>query len=143
RFPFSTAELIPAVIFCALGVATTWKVERARPLLYFFAVYLAACVAAFVVPSQIGENIERVRYAALPIAVLALSLRAWRPLRLAVPALVLAAVWNVTPLAANYAHASDPTASRAYWQPAIGYLHAHLRPSYRVEAVDTAGHWAA
>jgi hypothetical protein len=143
-FPFSTAELIPAIIFCVLGFVTTWRVERARPLQFFFVVYLAACVAAFVVPSQLGENIERVRYAALPLAVLALSLRAWRPLRLAIPVLILAAVWNTTPLAANFTHAAaDPTAERAYWQPAIAYLHAHLRPSYRVEAVDTAGHWPA
>ena len=143
-FPFSTAELIPAVVFCVLGAITTWRVERARSLRFFFVVYLAACIAAFVVPSQLGENIERVRYAALPLAVLALSLRAWRPLRLAIPVLVLAAVWNMTPLAANFAHAAaDPTAQRAYWQPAIAYLHDHLRPSYRVEAVDTAGHWPA
>ena len=143
-FPFSTAELIPAIIFCVLGFVTTWRVERARPLQFFFVVYLAACVAAFVVPSQLGENIERVRYAALPLAVLALSLRAWRPLRLAIPVLILAAVWNTTPLAANFTHAAaDPTAERAYWQPAVAYLHAHLRPSYRVEAVDTAGHWPA
>jgi hypothetical protein len=143
-FPFSTAELIPAVVFCVLGVVTTWRVERARPLRYFFVVYLAACIAAFVVPSQLGENIERVRYAALPLAVLALSLRAWRPLRLALPVLVLAAIWNTTPLAANFTHASaDPSAERAYWQPAIAYLHDHLTPSYRVEAVDTAGHWPA
>jgi hypothetical protein len=144
RFPFSTAELIPAIVFCTLGVITTWGVERARPLRFFFVVYLAACIAAFVVPSQLGENIERVRYAALPIAVLALSLRAWRPLRLALPVLVLAAIWNTTPLAANFTHAAaDPTAKAAYWQPAIAYLHGHLRPSYRVEAVDTAGHWPA
>ncbi len=144
RFPFSTAELIPAMIFCVLGAATTWRVDGARPLLCFFGVYAAACVAAFVIPSEIGENIERVRYAALPVAVLALSLRAWRPLRLVIPVLVLAAVWNVTPLAANFTHsAADPAATRAYWQPAIAYLNAQLGPSYRVEAVDTAGHWPA
>jgi hypothetical protein len=143
-FPFSTAELIPAIVFCVLGFVTTWGVERARPLRYFFVVYLAACIAAFAVPSQLGENIERIRYAALPLAVLALSLRAWRPLRLAIPVLVLAAIWNTTSLAANFSHAAaDPTAKRTYWQPAVTYLHDHLRPSYRVEAVDTAGHWPA
>ena len=144
RFPFSTAELIPAIIFCVLGVVTTWQVERARPLLCFFFVYAAACTAAFVIPSEIGENIERLRYAALPFAVLALSLRAWRPLQLAVPVLILAALWNVTPLAANFSHASsDPAATRAYWQPAVTYLRAHLESSYRVEVVDTVGHWPA
>jgi hypothetical protein len=145
RFPFSTAELVPALVFCLLGVAVTWKLEHARPLVFFFVVYLAACIAAFAVPSELGENIERVRFAALPLAVLALSLRKWRPLWLAVPAVALAAAWNVTPLAANFTHSrSDSSDAQAsYWSPAITYLHRHLTPSYRVEAVDTLGHWSA
>jgi hypothetical protein len=145
RFPFSTAELIPAIVFCLIGALVTWRVENARPLLFFFVVYLAACIAAFVVPSQVGENIERVRYAALPLAVLALSLRRWRPLWIAVPAIALAGTWNVTPLAANFTHsrAEAGDARQAYWAPAISYLHPHLGQSYRVEAVDTLGHWAA
>ena len=144
RFPFSVVELIPALVFCLLGVAVTWRVERARPLLCFFIVYLAACIAAFVVPSQVGENIERVRFAALPIGVLACSLRRWRPLWLVLPAVLLATSWNVTPLAASYTHSrQEADSNRAYWQPAIAFLHKHLDPSYRVEAVDTMGHWAA
>jgi hypothetical protein len=145
RFPFSTAELVPAIVFCLVGGLLTWRVEHARPLLFFFVVYLAACVAAFVVPSQLGENIERVRYAAIPLAVLALSLRKWRPLWLAVPALALAASWNVTPLAANFEHSRTEALDEhlSYWQPAIRYLQRHLTPSYRVEAVDTLGHWSA
>jgi hypothetical protein len=50
----------------------------------------------------------------------------------------------VTPIVASFARATtDPEASLAYWQPGIDYLHAHLSPSYRVEAVDTAEHWPA
>ncbi len=144
RFPFSVAELIPGLIFCILGVAATWRVERARPLLCFFVIYCAACLAVFAVPSQVGENIERVRFAALPIGLLAFSLRRWRPLWLALPALLLATSWNVTPLAASWRHSRLEADSKPeYWQPAIAYLRTHLRPSYRVEAVDTAGHWAA
>jgi hypothetical protein len=144
RFPFSIVELIPALVFCIIGAAATWRVERARPLLCFFVIYFAACIAAFVVPSQVGENIERVRFAALPLAVLTFSLRRWRPLWLALPAVLLATSWNVTPLAASFRHSRQEVESkRGYWQPAIAYLRAHLRPSYRVEVVDTAGHWAA
>ena len=54
-----------------------------------------------------GENIARLRYAAIPVAVLVLSLRDWRP---RVPALVvfgLAISWNVTPLAASYVRSED------------------------------------
>ena len=38
---------------------------------------------------------------------------------------------------------TDPAHTTAFWAPAIGYLHSHLSVSYRVEAVDTAEHWAA
>jgi hypothetical protein len=144
RFPFSIWEFAGALVFCAFGLAVTWDIPAARPLRGLFAVYLLACLAAFVIPTSVGSNIERIRYAALPIAVLALSLRRWRPLPLVVPALVLAAAWNLTPIVSSYASASgDPGRAKAYWQPAITYLHAHLSPSFRVEAVDTADHWAA
>src|SRR5438874_1372260 len=79
RFPFSFAELAAAVAFCCIGAGLTWRVERARALRAIFVVYLAACVTAYLVPSGIGENIARMRFAAIPVAVLALSLRNWRP----------------------------------------------------------------
>ena len=44
---------------------------------------------------------------------------------------------------ASRAASGDPAAHAAYWQPAVDFLREHLTPAYRVEAVDTAGHWAA
>jgi len=144
RYPFSLQELGAAIVFCVLGAGLTWRVERARPLRWVFVIYLAACLAAYVIPSALGENVARLRYAAVPLAVLMLSLRRWRPLPVCVAALLLAVSWNVTPIAGQYVKGlDDPASSRAYWQPAIAYLHGHLTPSYRVEAVDTVGHWAA
>lgn len=144
RFPFSTAELAATLVFCALGVAFTWRVPPSRVLNRFFVVYAAAAVAAFAFPSALGENIARLRFVALPIAVLALALRRWRPVVPAALALVLAASWNVTPLAFSFAHAaSDPSANAEYWSPVVTYLKGALQPSYRVEAVDTVGHWEA
>jgi hypothetical protein len=144
RFPFSTVELLAALAFCGLGLALTWHVERARILRSFFGVYALVCVAAYVIPSALGENVARVRFAAVPLAVLTLSLRRWRPRPFAIATFVLALAWNATPLAYSFVHtASDPSASAAYWQPAIGFLHRELTPAYRVEAVDTAGHWEA
>jgi hypothetical protein len=143
-YPFSAPELAAACVFCALCTIFSWRVERARTLRFVFPVYGAACLTFFFVSSGVGENIARLRYAAIPLAVLVLSLREWRP---RLPALVvfgLAIAWNVTPLAASYARSEgDPAAHAAYWQPAVSYLRGHLTPSYRVEAIDTAGHWAA
>ncbi len=144
RFPFPAEELVAAVGFCAAGLALTWRVERARPLRYVFGAYLLACTAAYLVPSGLGENVVRLRFVAVPLAALTLSLRRWQPLPVAVAAMALALSWNATPLAFSFARgAADPSANAAYWAPAIGYLRHELRPSYRVEAVDTAGHWDA
>jgi hypothetical protein len=144
RFPFSSAEAAAAVTFCVLGLAFTWRIERARVLQFVFGVYLVAIVAAYFVPSAIGENIARLRYAAIPLAVLVLSLRRWRPLLAGIAVLGIAIAWNVTPLASSFVNGeSDVTANASTWTQPIAYLHAHLRTGYRVEAVDTAAHWPA
>ncbi|MEP6909064.1 MAG: hypothetical protein ABI896_01380 [Actinomycetota bacterium] len=144
RYPFSVFELCSILLFCGMGAALTWHVETARTIRWFFVAYAAASVMAFVVASPLGENIARVRFAALPIAVLVLSLRSWRPLPVTALVLVLAGSWNLSPHAWSFSRATaEPTAHVAYWQPAIHYMREHLAPSYRVEAVDTSGHWAA
>jgi hypothetical protein len=144
RFPFSLAELAASLVFCAVGALFTWHVPAARLLRSFFVVYAAACTTFFLIPTGIGENIVRLRFIALPIAVLALSLRHFKPVLPVIATLVLATSWNITPLAWSYAHQSaDPSAIAAYWQPVTQFLRGHLSPSYRVEAVDTSGHWEA
>lgn len=144
RFPFPPIELAASLAFCMVGVVFTWRVPAAAILRYTFALYGVACVVAFVVPSGVGENVARLRFCAIPLAVLALSLRRWRPLAPAVAALVLAATWNFAPLAFSFARmSSDPSAHAAYWRPVLGFLSGSLGPDYRVEVVATAGHWEA
>ena len=144
RYPFSIWELLGAYVFCGFGIVLSWRIEGVRLLRTVFPVYAVACTVAFVVPSALGDNVLRVRYVAFPIAVLLAAMRQWRPRLLAVSSLGLALAWNVSPLASSVAATSgDPSANAAYWAPAIRYLHTHLTPSYRVEAVDTAGHWPA
>jgi hypothetical protein len=144
RYPFSREELLGACTFCLFGLALTWRVESARSLRFVFGAYLAACVSAYAVPAALGENVLRLRFAAVPLAALTLSLRRWRPLPVALTAFVLACSWNVTPFAYSFVRgASDPSEGRSYWMPAIRFLRGHLSPEYRVEVVDTAGHWGA
>jgi len=143
-YPFSWQELLPVCIFCIGGAALTWRVDGGSVLRSVFLVYLVGCIGVFAVPSAVGENVARLRFLALPVMVLALSLRRWKPLPLALPILLLTLCWNVTPLAFSFAKSEDdPAASITYWQPAIKYLQHHLSHSYRVEAVDTVGHWDA
>ena len=71
RFPFSSVAARGCGRLLRGRVVATRDVPSARPLRGLFVVYLVACFAAFLVPSAVGSNIERIRYAALPIALLA------------------------------------------------------------------------
>jgi hypothetical protein len=144
RFPFSGSEFAAGVAFCVSGFVLTMRVENARVLRFFFAAYLAAIVTLYFVPTAIGENVARLRYAAVPLIVLVFSLRQWRPRFLGVTIIVLAIAWNVSPLAYSLVrNGSDVTANQQTWAGAIDYLRRNLGPDYRVEAVDTPTHSAA
>ncbi len=144
KFPYSTAELASGVVFCALGVIFTWRVENLRVLRYVFAVYMAALIVSYLVPSAVGENIARLRFAAIPIAVLIFSIRRWKPLLPGLVVIGLALSWNLTPLAHSFVNGQeDATANASAWTGAIAFLKAHAGPNTRVEAVDTTGHVVA
>jgi hypothetical protein len=143
-YPFPAGALLAALLFCAFGAALIWRVQPARVLRPFFVLYALACVAAFLVPSPLGANVTRLRFAAVPIALLLFALREWRPRKVLVAGMTLAAVWNLQPVIANVqGSTADASTQASYWAPAVRYLQQHLSPSYRVEVVDTAGHWGA
>jgi hypothetical protein len=141
---FPAGEEVQALLFCVYLLPLTWRLDRARGLDGFLAVYLVAVIATFVIPSGLGHDIARVRLFALPIALLVAALRRWRPLPIVLVALGLAASWNFFPLASSWAGSSaDGSRNAKVWPAPVGYLHAHLQTGYRVEAVDTSFHWPA
>jgi hypothetical protein len=141
---FPAAEAVQAVAFCVFLLALTWRLERAQSLRGVLAVYLVAVVAIYVIPTGLGHDIARVRLVALPITLLVAALRRWRPLPPVLVAIGLAAVWNVFPLASAWASSTaDRSANAKVWPAPVSYLQTHLRPGYRVEAVDTVDHWPA
>ena len=141
---FPAVEALQAVVFCVFLLALTWRLERAQGLRGVLVVYLVAVVAIYAIPTGLGHDIARVRLFALPIALLVAALRRWRPLPPVLAAVGLAAAWNVFPLASAWASSTaDRSANPAIWPAPVSYLQAHLRPGYRVEAVDTVDHWPA
>ena len=142
--PFWAGELIAACVFSVLGAGLTWRVEGTRMLRWPFVLYGLASIVIFFVPTELGGSIARIRLAAVPIGVLVLAARRWRPLPVCVVAMGLCVWWNVGALTTAYAGAAtDPGSKASFWQPAVSYLHSHLSADYRVEVVDTAGHWPA
>lgn len=141
-FPWS--EAVAAIVFCLVGIALTLGAERGAPLRRFFVVYLVVVLAAWIVPSGLGHDVTRVRLLALPLVLVLAALRRWRPLPAVVVAVLLAAVWNIQPLASQWtSSAADGSRAAAVWAAPVAWLHAHLKPGYRVEAVDTSQHWPA
>jgi hypothetical protein len=141
---FPAVEAVQAAAFCVVLLGLTWRLDRARELNGFLAVYLVVVIATYAIPSGLGHDIARVRLLALPIALLVAALRRWRPLPIVLVAVALAAAWNVFPLASSWASsAADRSSSPKVWTAPVAYLHTHLRTGYRVEAVDTTDHWPA
>lgn len=143
QFPFSVSDLVPGLLFGGLGMAVTVRVAGARRLFGLFSVFLATLLVAFVVPSDLGSNVERLKFAAIPLALLAATIAPKRIL-LVVPLVAVAGFWNLSALAHTArTAAADPGHDAVYWRPAIVFLRRQLSPSYRVEAVDTVEHWPA
>jgi hypothetical protein len=141
---FPWAEAVEAIGFCLGGIALTWHAERVMLLRGFFGVYLVAVLASWAIPSGLGHDVARVRFLALPLVLLLAALRRWRPLPVVLAAVALAGVWNVAPLAAQWsASSADGSSAAKVWTAPVAWLHAHLKPGYRVEAVDTSQHWPA
>jgi hypothetical protein len=141
---FPGVEALEATAFCVGLLALAWRPERAQRLRGILIVYLLTVVAVYVIPSGLGHDIGRLRQLALPLALLVAALARWRPLPLALAAVLLAGAWNIVPLAGGWAQAAaDGSASPAVWKAPVNYLHRHLATGYRVEAVDTSQHWPA
>jgi hypothetical protein len=141
---FPLIEAVEATVFCVGLLALTWRLERAQGLRGVLLVYLLAVLASYAIPSGMGHDIARLRQLALPIALLVAALRRWRPLPLALAAVLLAGAWNILPLAGTWTRAAADDSSKAVvWKAPVQFLHAHLPTGYRVEAVDTSQHWPA
>jgi hypothetical protein len=144
RYPFHVGVLLAVLTFAACGVLATRGLDRTGVLVGFFVVYGIVSVAVFLVPGELGGNVARVQYVAVPVALLVLALRSWRPVWLVVALVGLAGVWNIGALAANLERSTlDEARTPEYWASTTTFLRHHLTRDYRVEAVDTVGHWPA
>lgn len=152
--PFVASAFFPALAgVLALGalIPPDTQAVELRLLRIGAGLYAIALVGAYVLPTAVGGNADRLgALVAGPVAACVLaggSSKAWRTRTLIVlaPALLY---WQANaPVADFAAAASDPAVNASYYTPLLGELHAldigyAARPA-RIEVVATADHWEA
>jgi hypothetical protein len=143
RYPFSTRDFAKLIVFGVALYLLARPEPRLRELRGVIGVYLVVAVALFLVPIEVGSNIERLgNYFALPATIIVLSYRRFRPMPVAVVMLASCVAINVAPAAEALVRGiGDPAQQATFWSGTVRYLRTELRPGARVEVVATAAHW--
>jgi hypothetical protein len=141
--PFGFLTLLP-ILLIAAGALLTLPAD-AVTLRAGVAVYAAAAVLVYLVPSPIGSNIARLgTFLAAPLAALVWWRR--RMALLAMTALPLLYVGWQAPVSDVATATGDPTTSASYYQPLLRFLRRESRPPaapFRIEIPFTRSHWEA
>jgi hypothetical protein len=141
-YPANSWDLLGVLTVTTLGTLLASRSERGRLLVVFFALWGLASIAAYLIPSPVGDNVTRLRYVVFPLVLLAAFLVSFRPRWLAAAAVTCALAYNVVPYLGDIPLHSYPQATQSgFWAPTIRYLDGNLGGDYRVEVVPTIDHW--
>ena len=145
HYPFQRFDLIIILTFCLVGAAVTRGLPDQRVIRALFAVYALLSLAVFAVPFTLGANVGRLLLVAgVPLLLLPLAARGFRPRVPVIAILALALLWQALPAVGSLRVGASERASREdFWFPAIAFLERHRNPNYRVEVVATSHHWEA
>jgi hypothetical protein len=144
RYQFRANELGLALLCASVGAAIAARERRGRVLVALFVLWGLACVLAFFIPSPLGSTITRLRTFALPLVLLACALSGFRPRWLALPAVVAAAFYSVSPFIIVATQIGDSrAASEGYWTPALAFLEQQGAADHRVDVIPTFDNWEA
>nr|MBA2637489.1 hypothetical protein [Solirubrobacterales bacterium] len=137
---FAATAFWPMLLACLAALALVDP--RRRVLLVAGGLYVAMLVAAFALPSPVGQNALRPgALLGLPLLVLAARPRS-APYVAVVGAVLLYLQWLPAVRAVAEAR-GDPSTQRAYHAEVVSFLRVHSAPGDRVEVPLTRNHWEA
>ena len=110
-----------------------------------FGFWLLACVALFLIPGPVGENVTRLRSVVFPLMLLTVLVARFRPRGSRSSGSTLALAYNVVPVRERglEPHRQPRLRPRPSGRRRSTYLHDHRGGAFRVEVVPTADHWEA
>ncbi len=139
RMPFTAVALRPSLV-ASIGLVPSLYDRRARLLQVGALLSVVLVLAAYLLPSPVGSNAERLALLwGAPVVI------AWSPL----PALVVALIavpllwWPERNLRQELVRSTDASASAAYYRPLLAELQPRVAPGQRLEVVDPRTHWSA
>ncbi|MFN2608912.1 MAG: hypothetical protein ABR511_13660 [Acidimicrobiales bacterium] len=138
--PFPLSDFLEFAAVMALVLVLVPHHERAVRLAA--ALYLAATVASYFLPTPVGGNISRLgECLGAPLAACLL----WPHRRVVLTALVIPLqIMQWKPVFATSPNdRRDPSTKAGYFAPLLGFLADHEEPLGRVEIVPTRRHWEA
>ena len=147
-FHFNFWALFQVIAMSAVAFLASQRLRGVGVIRGIFATMSLAALAAYFISSPVGGNATRlIDYIGAPLIwiLLARQLKERRIGRRV--AAIVGTIVLCGQLAPNLVSAALALNTRAaepsFWRGAVAYLHEHANPNYRVEAVDTAGHWEA
>ena len=144
-YPFDPKDALAIAGFCAVGLLLTRGLPDQRPLRAVFLGYAMLGAAAFVLSSPLGGNAVRLMLLmGVPLLLLPLAARGFRPRGVAVACLAVAFMWQALPAVAGWRTATESRAQdETFWYPVMAFLGEHPEPDHRVQVVATADNWEA
>jgi hypothetical protein len=148
EFHYSAWALVQVLAMSAFAFAASYGLRDVGAIRGIFTAMSIAALCAFFISSPLGGNATRlVDYVGAPLVWILLARqlaerRINRALAVLVGAIVLCGQLAPNLVSASFA-LNVRSAEPGYWQGAIRFLRAHASPDFRVESVDSAGHWDA
>ncbi len=144
-YPFDPKDALAIAGFCAAGLLLTRGLPDQRPLRAVFLSYGLLGALAFVLSSPLGGNAVRLMLLmGVPLLLLPLAARGFRPRGIAIACLATAFMWQALPAVAGWRTATESRAQdETFWYPVIAWLDAHPDTNQRVQVVATADNWEA
>ena len=145
RYPFDPKDAAAIAGFCVVGLLLTRGLPDQRYLRAVFIGYAALGTVAFSLSSPVGGNAVRLMLLmGVPLLMLPLAARGFRPRGIAVALVGVALLWQALPAVAGWRTATESRAQdESFWYPVIAWVAEHHEPDQRVQVVATADNWEA
>ena len=145
RYAFDPKDAGAMAVFCIAGVLLTRSLPDQRQLRALFIAYAALGAVTFSLSSPVGGNVVRLTLLmGVPLLMLPLAARGFRPRGMAVALVAAALLWQALPAVVGWHTAAESRAqNESFWYPVISWVASHPEPGYRVQVVATADNWEA